>query len=119
MNCVSWWGKRRLRGQSGDPSLNVLSMSALSSRPEFRPQPAPSGPASPVKQSNLNTVLNQNQMFCLTGICLHSLGKDKIFGEKIREGLSCVPSIVSHTAEILILRLSLSVLIVHFSRQGS
>ncbi len=61
MNCVSWWGKRRLRGQSADPSLNVLSMSALSSRPEFRPQPAPSGPASPGKyKSNHNTEFESN-----------------------------------------------------------
>jgi hypothetical protein len=158
MNCVSWWGKRRLRGQSADPSLNVLSMLALSSRPEFRPQPAPSGPASPGKQSKHNTESEPNvwpdrDLFAFFGkgsdfwrkdqISRERIrfpgkesdlmgkgsdfwgkirflgkgsdfwGKDQIFGERIRfcGGKSLL---WSHTDEIIILRLSMKVLIVHF-----
>jgi hypothetical protein len=90
MNCVSWWGKRRLRGQSADPSLNVLRMSALSSRPEFRPQPTASGPASPGKyMSNHNTesksnILPARDLFAFFGTGSDFWRKDQISRERIR-----------------------------------
>ncbi len=141
MNCVSWWGKRRLRGlvTSPEPESEGSGWTACPGGGRegcadnqltlvwmcWAHQHSAAGQSSSRSQRHLvqhllestsqTTILNQNQSNILPERDLLTFfGQGSDFWGKIGEELSCVPTtMVSYSAEIKILRLSMRVLIVH------